>query len=442
MIEPIRYRSLVATLAVALGMTALMADAWAAPAGGKVLFDRECAVCHGTTGEGDGPVAELCDPAPRNFADGLYKLRTTESGELPTDADLTKSVTDGIPGTAMPSFRHLGADAISDVIAYLKTLGGPENEEGSWFDLYEVPPPISIPPAPSETADTRALGARLYVDMGCDGCHGASGAGDGKTPEEMLDDSGDPLHARNFRLGVYKGGARPEDLYARIMTGMDGTPMTGFWKDAMTPVERWALVGHVLTYGKARPVEQPSNGTVQVTAGPAPASVDDAAWKAAAPSDVLRMPLSGGWLRYFTPLEVRAVAEENKLALSVSWDDGDLGCQVLQAVFPAVAGPISTVHLGSPAAPVRVWRWQEESGAQALDRRGPGSGEPVDTDLEATAQRTGSRQTVALVGARPPHASRLLLTVSSCGEGKGHVTASTFYDLRAAGGAASARNEP
>ncbi len=124
MIERICQGSLLTAMAA---MAVLTASAGSVPAaaraddvsGGKVVFDRECTVCHGPFGKGDGPAAGLCDPVPRNFANGFYKLRTTESGELPTNADLTRTVTEGIPGTAMPSFRHLGARAIADVIAYV-----------------------------------------------------------------------------------------------------------------------------------------------------------------------------------------------------------------------------------------------------------------------------------------------------------------------------------
>ena len=33
------------------------------------------------------------------------------------------------------------------------------------------------------------------------------------------------IHPRNLRLGVYRGGRRPVDLYLRLRNGIDGTPM-------------------------------------------------------------------------------------------------------------------------------------------------------------------------------------------------------------------------
>ncbi|MFQ5478995.1 MAG: c-type cytochrome [Candidatus Binatia bacterium] len=396
---------------------------------GERVFNRECSVCHHSKGNGDGPLAELLDPRPRNFIDGLYKLRSTPSGELPTDADLIKTVTNGMPGTGMPSFRHLGAETIKKVVAHLKTLGGPEGEEGSWFDLYEIPPPITVPAPPAVGAEDKARGAKLYVDMGCDGCHGKTGRGDGKPPQELIDNWGRPLHPRSFHMGVFKGGSRPEDLYTRIMTGLDGTPMTAFWKDVLSPDERWILVRYVTSFGRPRRVEQPSSGTIEVSRGVGPASVDSGAWEGVEATRVLRMPLSGGWIRYFEPLELRAMVAQGSLALRLSWDDGDAGCQALRVVFPADARSEATFGLGSEDARVRVWQWREGEQPAVFDSSGPGSEVAVDAKIAVYSGKDGSRRKLVMSGEVPAGASRLLLMVSGCSGGEDYLTASTFYDL-------------
>ena len=57
-------------------------------AAGKELYLKACDQCHGPKGDGQGLMADLLFPRPRDFLRGLYKIRTTPSGELPTDPDL------------------------------------------------------------------------------------------------------------------------------------------------------------------------------------------------------------------------------------------------------------------------------------------------------------------------------------------------------------------
>ena len=56
-------------------------------AGKKVYFKR-CVWCHGVEGVGDGPSHDRLFTKPRNFIQGTFKIRWTDSGELPRDQDL------------------------------------------------------------------------------------------------------------------------------------------------------------------------------------------------------------------------------------------------------------------------------------------------------------------------------------------------------------------
>ena len=51
---------------------------------GKIVYDAHCVECHGSSGKVDGPAALLLNPRPRDFASGRYKIRSTESGSLPS----------------------------------------------------------------------------------------------------------------------------------------------------------------------------------------------------------------------------------------------------------------------------------------------------------------------------------------------------------------------
>ena len=79
-------------LAVVLATVALSGDAYPQDIErGQRLYDRWCAECHGFDGAGDGSAAAYMMPRPRDFTIGVYQIRTTANGELPTDADLVNT---------------------------------------------------------------------------------------------------------------------------------------------------------------------------------------------------------------------------------------------------------------------------------------------------------------------------------------------------------------
>src|SRR5712692_7141520 len=80
-------------------------------AAGKKIYETRCQYCHGLKGKGDGPGAAVMVPRPRDFTSGAFKIRTTDFGEAPTDSDLVKIVSDGMPGSTMPSWRGVLKDS-------------------------------------------------------------------------------------------------------------------------------------------------------------------------------------------------------------------------------------------------------------------------------------------------------------------------------------------
>src|SRR3989454_5691347 len=111
---------------------------------GKTVYVKWCAGCHGDDGAGAGAAAAYMLPRPRNFTVGLYKIRTTASGQLPTDADLLRAIDDGLPGSAMPGWKgRLSDTERRDVMAYIKTFS-------SFFadtSQHVVPLKFSSPPS-------------------------------------------------------------------------------------------------------------------------------------------------------------------------------------------------------------------------------------------------------------------------------------------------------
>ena len=215
---------------------------------GKALYKQECALCHGAAGKGDGPAASLIYPKPRDFTQGIYKIRSTSL--LPTDEDLLKVVDDGIPGTLMPSFAHLSSKEQRALVAYVKSFSDEFEGAGSLE-------PIAIPSPPARTPELLASGKKLYKDYGCFQCHGLGGKGDGLSAATLMDDWGEPIVPYDFTIpGKMKGGSSIEDIYRSLAVGIGGTPMPAYGEPETVEEQNvyWALAYHVLSLtGEAPP---------------------------------------------------------------------------------------------------------------------------------------------------------------------------------------------
>ena len=136
---------------------------------GAVVFARACQNCHGEKGDGRGVSAIGMRPAPRNFVLGQFKFTGTGSGELPSDAQLERTIRRGLDGTPMLAW-DLQPTELADVIAYLKTLSPRWKDEGVKPELE-----VSADPFAGKEADAIALGRRVFHvargGAGCNGCH-------------------------------------------------------------------------------------------------------------------------------------------------------------------------------------------------------------------------------------------------------------------------------
>ena len=214
---------------------------------GQAIYERSCLFCHGAEGKGDGPagwfLGRYSAPRPRDFTTGEYKLRTTASGDAPTDQDLFKTVTNGIPGF-MPSFAGLHVEDRWAVIAYIKSFS-------DVFQQAPAPPlPIgfpSIPPSP----ESLAIGGTLYRSLECITCHGPGGVGDGPLAEtgDLRDGIGLRIAAADLTSRAsYKNGSSPRDIYRTLITGMDGTPMPSYAGQFVGNEEQlWHVVNYILS---------------------------------------------------------------------------------------------------------------------------------------------------------------------------------------------------
>lgn len=213
---------------------------WSHIFAGKEVYETYCAGCHGIKGDGKGPASVLLDVKPRNFTKGLFKFISTPPGSLPSDADLHRTITRGIPRSSMPGWSLMSETDRTNVIAYIKTFSD------LWLKRKPTSP-LAFGSAPSWVGSARsaAIGKVMYARMGCTNCHGQSGLGDGPSAATLTDNEGQKIIPFNFREGVLKGGSRIEDIYRTFYTGLAGTPMPAYG-GLLSDDENWHLVSYVI----------------------------------------------------------------------------------------------------------------------------------------------------------------------------------------------------
>lgn len=224
---------------------------------GRRVFNRHCAECHGESGDGYGERSDTTYVRPRSFLAARFKLTTTEN-RVPSDADLEATIRRGMPGGGMPNWGWLPDEEIVAVARYVRHLGveaqrgaldrevarGRLSAESAAAILARrtVPAaPISIPPEPPFGEERRLRAQRLYEEA-CAVCHGVDG--EAEATRLRADVEGNWLIPTSLKKGVFKGGGRGEQLYARILKGMNGTAMPGFESLARAD-ELWDLVHYV-----------------------------------------------------------------------------------------------------------------------------------------------------------------------------------------------------
>ncbi|MBI4788889.1 MAG: c-type cytochrome [Chloroflexi bacterium] len=340
-------------------------------AAGKKVYEARCQYCHGAQGKGDGPGAAAMYPRPRDFTSSAFKIRSTESGDAPTDADLVKIVNDGMPGTTMPAWRGVLSDAeIRQVVAYLKSF------DARLFDPQSPPKPIQLSgAAPGSSQASIEKGKTLYQELQCWKCHGQQARGDGPSAFELKDKLDNKiLPADLTKPWNFRGGASAQDLFRTLSTGLTGTPMPSF-ADSTSDQERWDLVNYLRSLAPTdkRPEAKAVLSAKRVE-GALPADANSDVWWQA---ERFYFPLVGQLVhepRLFTPaidlVVAQALYNESEIAILVSWNDraedkkanGDdgLAIQFPNVIPDALERPYFI--LGDANHPVNLWQWQASTG--------------------------------------------------------------------------------
>ena len=215
---------------------------------GARLYAMHCAICHGPDGHGNGPAAPSLNPRPRNFAGGVFKLKSTSETQPPTLADVRTTIQRGMPGSSMPGWHDLLSEGEIDAVAdYIRGFG----PLTAWADAPQQAP-LSQEILLGASTET---GKQLYADLGCPACHGERGRGDGGSAKALKDVWGQPDAPRDLTAPwTFRGGNGPEALYLRIAYGMSGTPMPGYAEVAEAP-QIAAVVSYIRSIARTPPWE-------------------------------------------------------------------------------------------------------------------------------------------------------------------------------------------
>lgn len=337
-------------------------------AAGKTTYEKQCATCHGLAGKGNGEAAYLLYPKPRDFTSGLFKVRSTLSGELPTDEDLFRTLTVGMAGTPMPGWTNLSETERWQVVTYIKTFSD------RFANTSEPPKRVEIGTPVSSTPERIARGKQWYNELGCGNCHGLTGKGDGSSAAELRDDWGYPIRPYDFtRPGRYKGGSTVRDIYRTFVTGMSGTPMPSYAEVFETPEKaseaNWDLANYVLSLsqGVLKPTIAP--GT-EITAKPVkavPTTPYDNAWGNVPVAEIALRPLQQRD-DYPERVRVRSLYDGTSISFLLEWDDATADMTLLRpqdfrdaaAIQFALSPAPPFFGMGEDGTFVNIWHWKAD----------------------------------------------------------------------------------
>lgn len=340
----------------------------------QALYEKNCAVCHGVKGDGQGEAAYLLQPTPRNLRAGKFRLVSSKNLQ-PTREDVFGVIRDGMPGTPMPSWEHLPESdrwVLADYVLKLNWEGwvdvalsqGDTRDAAEAFATEMVQPgdPIPIPPEPPPSPAGLKEGRKHYVTA-CANCHGVNG--EGRRDPTWRTAEGFPSWSRNLRQGVFKGGREGKELYLRFATGLPGTPMPS---QSLSPEQVWRVVQYVQSLSDPAAQEQAQIRTKEVVVKrleQLPTNPDDPGWDKV---PEVGIPLMALWWhdRSIGVVRVKAAHDGQQLAFRLEWDDSsrDTG-GARQLSFPDGAAVQLTTSsepplfaMGARGQPINIWHWK------------------------------------------------------------------------------------
>jgi mono/diheme cytochrome c family protein len=205
---------------------------------GRIVYSKNCAVCHGERGDGQSRARNSMIPPPRDFTAPAARAELSEQRML-------ASVTHGRADTAMAGFeRQLSRDDIRAVVKYIRAgfMAGADLEGISGISQargYRAAPAPAAAPAPLAAVPAAAPDMKAPMPQGlkgdivkggafymqnCATCHGSTGDGRGPRAYFIMP------KPRNFLHPAARQQFNRPAVYAAVADGKLGTEMPGWSK--------------------------------------------------------------------------------------------------------------------------------------------------------------------------------------------------------------------
>lgn len=164
---------------------------------GRRIYEKDCAMCHGSGGRADTEVAKVLRPRPTNLFDPIEMARVD-------DGRMYAAIKLGRPGTAMGGWGELLSPVeIIDVMRYVRSL--------------QLPLPAGMTRAGLDVL----VGERIYREH-CVVCHGDKGDGQTTLSQALLP------RPRDFTNAQEVGRISDKEMAQRIIHGRPGTAMASW----------------------------------------------------------------------------------------------------------------------------------------------------------------------------------------------------------------------
>jgi mono/diheme cytochrome c family protein len=200
---------------------------------GRTIFTRECMVCHGPAGTGDGPYGNNLQPSPPDFSDGNYGTLQDPSY---TDADYFWRISEGLPWSAMPAWKSQYSEEDRwAAVHYIRVNFTQTEARPVMNEMLVQPPEVYLQQTMPEGASFER-GKQIYLTT-CAQCHGLAGDGNGWHSAYL-----------NQNMGNLADPAMKDmtdgDYLVKLMFGVADTSMP-VWNEWLPEEQQWDAIRYI-----------------------------------------------------------------------------------------------------------------------------------------------------------------------------------------------------